>query len=107
VESWLWETVMFRSRRAKILSAVGVLALVMVISGFALTRGYLMRFNVNGERISRERFYAYADDALNSEEFKLGCGQGEPAFGWLYVYEINCFDTQAGVESYMATRYPR
>lgn len=98
---------MLQSKRAKILSLVGVLALIMVISGFALTRGYLIRFNVNGERISRETFYAYADDAMASEQFTLGCAQGEPAFGLLYVYEVNCFDTQAAVEAYMAARYPR
>lgn len=98
---------MSRSKRAKILSVVGALALIMVISGFALTRGYLMRFNVNGERISRETFYEYANDAMASTQYTLGCAQGEPAFGWLYIYEINCFDTREALDAYMEMRYPR
>lgn len=98
---------MLKSKRAKILSVVGALALIMAISGFALTRGYLIRFNLNGEQISRETFYAYANDAMNAKQFTLGCAQGEPAVGWLYIYEVNCFDTQAGVDAYMAARYPR
>ena len=98
---------MLRTKRAKILGVVGILAVILAISGIALMRGYLIRFNLNGERISREAFYEYSNEAKTATQFTLGCAQGDVALGWLYIFEVNCFATQAGVDAYMAARYPR
>lgn len=82
-----------------VLGSVGVLALLVVVGGFAFTRGYFMHFVVRGETISREAFFELADDvAANGNT--IHC-TSEWTVGWLYLYETHCFDTDAEVIAYM------
>ncbi|MEP7293667.1 MAG: hypothetical protein ABI835_17905 [Chloroflexota bacterium] len=97
---------MLKSKKVKILTSVGALVLVVVVSGFALSRGYLIRFNVNDQPISRDAFYANAFAAPESQ-IPMHCAQVHPALGLLYVYEVNCFATQDAVSTYMEMRYPQ
>jgi hypothetical protein len=98
-----------RSKWRIILGMVGALALIVVVGGFAMSRGYLMRFNMNETQISREAFYRAAYDLRNfgaysviNPERAMHC-TSEWALGWSTVYEIHCFDTPEAVNGYMET----
>lgn len=95
---------MLKSKRAKILSVVGALALIMVISGFALTRGYLMRFVVNDEQISRDAYFEMVE-RINQTNGSMYCAP-EWRLGLVYFYEVQCFDTMEALNEYMEVRHP-
>ena len=70
------------------MTAVAALVLVVGVSGFALTRGYLMRFIVNDTEISRDAYYQMAYDPAAPSRTCTA----EWTVGWIYFYEIHCFD---------------
>ena len=85
--------------KSKVRIALGIFAalvLILVIGGFAFSRGYFMRFVVEGVEVSRDQFLQDAETGMSRY-----CAQGEWAVGWFYIYETHCFNTQAEVETYM------
>ena len=94
---------LLRSNRVKLLVFVAALVLVVGVSGFAMTRGYLMRFYVNDAEISRDAYYQMAYDSLDNPTNtpSLGC-TSEWTVGFVYFYEIHCFDSPEALNAYMA-----
>jgi hypothetical protein len=92
---------MFASRKIRIALGIAAFALMIGMSGFAFSRGYFMRFVVEGQALSRDQFYDLANRAAQDPSIRVACAQGEWAVGWLYVYEVHCFDTQDEVIAYM------
>lgn len=91
--------------RPKIAQGVAALALVVVI-GFAFSRGYFMHYVVEGQSYSRDEFLALVDEATRNPDIRISCAQGAPALGWLYVYEVHCFDTEEEVLRFMNVGQP-
>lgn len=91
--------------RSKVARGVAALALI-VVAGFAFSRGYFMHFVVEGQSYSRDEFLALADKAARNPEIRVACAQGSPALGWLYVYEVQCFDTEEEVIRFMNVGQP-
>ncbi len=85
----------------KIALGMAALVLVLVAGGFAFSRGYFIHFVVEGKTLSRDEFYALADESLRDPDVHVNCAQGEWIPGWLYIYEIHCFDTQEEVSAFM------
>jgi len=86
-----------RSKKFRIGASIfAALVLIVVVGGFAFSRGYFMRFVVEGKDISRDQFLADAETGMSRY-----CAQGEWAVGWFYIYETHCFNTEAEVETYM------
>jgi hypothetical protein len=79
-----------------------VLTLLVVGSGFALSRGYLMRFVLNEQTISRDAFYrnAYAPSAKQTTTY---CTSGA-ALGFVYLWEVQCFSTPDALDDFMTGR---
>ena len=98
--------IMIRSRKLRIvLSIAGVLVLVVGVSGFALSRGYLIHYLIDDQTISRDEFYHLVDEAEQGQPVHLACAQGELALGWLYVYESHCFTSETAMQSYMKQHF--
>ena len=74
-----------------------LLAIATVILGtmafFAVGREVL-----NGRT---QAFDEWAVESLRNPDIHINCAQGEWTPGWLYVYEVHCFDTQEEVTAYM------
>lgn len=95
-----------KPKRKIILGVVAALALVLIVGGFAFSRGYLMHFVVEGQTLSRDEFYALADASLTNPDIHINCAQGEWTPGWLYIYEVHCFDTHEEVVEFMGLNQP-
>lgn len=80
-----------------VLGIFAALILIFVVGGFAFSRGYFMRFVVEGVDVSRDQFLEDAETGMSRY-----CAQGEWAIGWFYIYETHCFNTQGEVNSYMS-----
>lgn len=79
---------------------IAVLALVIVASGFAVSRGYLMRFVVDGTDISREAYYHNAYARVQDQP-PLYCTSGA-SLGLVYVWEVQCFSTSDALDNFMS-----
>lgn len=88
----------FKSKRTRLLTVVAALVLVVGACGFALTRGYLMRFVVNDTEISRDVYYQMAYDPAAPSRTCTA----DWTVGWIYFYEIHCFDSEAALSAYIA-----
>ena len=96
---------MLKSKKLRIaLGVVATLILIVGAAGFALTRGYLIHFLIDDQTISRDAFYQNAF-APADEQIPTYCAQGDWTLGWLYVYEVHCFSTQAAVDTYMQQHF--
>lgn len=84
----------------RLLGIVAALALVVVAAGFAVSRGYLMRFVVDDQTISRE---AYLDNAYDTSDnhIPMYCTSGA-AVGFVYLWEVRCYTTAAALDAYMS-----
>jgi hypothetical protein len=89
---------MFRSKRWILLFAAFALVLVVGVTGFAFSRGYFMRFIVDGVELSRDQFLALAESAADNQTVAY-CAGGEFSFSEGYV--IRCFDTHEEVNAYL------
>jgi hypothetical protein len=89
---------MFRSKRWVVLGIALVLVLVVGVTGFAFSRGYLNRYIVDGVELSRDQFLALAETASNIETAAY-CVQGEFSFSEGYV--IRCFDPEGELTALM------
>lgn len=76
------------------------LALIVTVvgTGFAFSRGYLMRFFYEGIELSRDQYLALADESLESG-VDVYCGV--PAMTLAKGYRVHCFDTQQEVTVFM------
>lgn len=83
----------------RLLGIVVTMVLVIGVCGFALTRGYLMRFVVDDMTISRE---AYLDNAYApaDEQIPMYCTSGATV-GIVYLWEVRCYTTSAALSAYM------
>jgi hypothetical protein len=79
---------------------IAALALVVVVSGFALSRGYLMRFVVNGADISRDEYYRRAYASLE-DQTSMYCTSGA-TLGFVYLWEVQCFSTPDELDNFMS-----
>ena len=80
------------------------LVLIIVVSGFAISRGYLMHFLIDNQTISRDDFYRNAY-APADQQIPMHCVQGDWSVGWLYLYEVHCFSTDAAADAYMQQHF--
>ncbi|MBI1258464.1 MAG: hypothetical protein GC204_13435 [Chloroflexi bacterium] len=83
---------------------ITALVLVVVIGGFAMSRGYLMHFLIDNQTISRDDFYRNAF-APADQQIPMHCVQGDWTPGWLYIYEVHCFSTDAAAADYMRQHF--
>ncbi len=89
-----------KSKKLRVgIGIAAVLVVIVLLSGFALSRGYLMHFLVNEQTISRNEFYQLAETA-GQTQVNLSCTSAWKV-GWLYLYETHCFDTETALEAYM------
>ena len=96
----------FRSIKFRIgLSIFTALLLIVVISGFAMSRGYLMHFLIDDQTISRDQFFQLADEAAAGKSIHVGCAQGDWTLGWLYIYENHCFTSDDALDIYMKEHF--
>lgn len=85
-----------------ILSVAGILVLVLLIGGFAISRGYLTRHVFNGKDISRDEYFQLVEPVRDTDKM-LGCVPNM-VLG-LVVYEVQCFDTEAAVDAYLRQKH--
>ena len=78
---------------------------ILVVGGFALSRGYLMHFLLDDQTISRDQFYQLYEEAEQGKPIHIGCAQGDWTLGWLYVYESHCFTDDAALNAYMKQHF--
>ena len=80
------------------------LLLIIVVTGFAWSRDYLIHFLYDEQTISRDDFlrnaYAPAD-----QQMYMACAQGDWALGWLYLYEVHCFRSEPEMRAYMKAHF--
>ena len=90
-----------KSKRFRIRFGIfAALVLLLVVSGFAISRGYLMHFLIDDQPISRDDFYRNAY-APADQQIPMHCVQGDWTVGWVYLYEVHCFSTDAAADAYM------
>ena len=90
----------FRAKLVLLLMAVFSVGVIVGVTGFAFSRGYMMRFIVNDVELSRDEYVALAYRAEADENVSIYCAQGE--FSLSEGYVIYCFDTQEEVTAFMA-----
>ena len=73
--------------------------LLIVLGGFAISRGYFMHFFYEGAELSRDEYLALVDEAAAGRVY-VHCAQAEFTLSSGYV--SNCFDTAAEVMAFMA-----
>ncbi|MFN8448168.1 MAG: hypothetical protein U0521_06170 [Anaerolineae bacterium] len=84
----------------RLVGIVAALALVMVAAGFAVSRGYLMRFTLDDAPISRDWFFDNAYDTSDNQT-PMYCTSGA-AVGFIYLWEVRCYTTSAALDAYMS-----
>ncbi len=97
---------LLKSKRFRIRFGIfAALVLVVVVSGFAMSRGYLMHFLLDDQTISRDQFYQLYEEAKQGKPIHVGCAQGDWTLGWLYLYESHCFTDDAALNAYMQQHF--
>lgn len=94
---------LLKSTKVRLLLSAAVLALVVGVMGISMSNGYLMRFVVDGVEISRDAYYQRAYESLENPDdaVSLGC-TSEWTVGFVYFYEIHCFESDEALRAYMA-----
>ena len=93
---------LWRTRGGTILSIAGILVLIVLIGGFAFSRGYFVRYVFNGEDLSRDQYFQMVETVRRTDTM-MGCAP-QWSLEAVYIYEIQCFDTEEAVMSYMKQR---
>ncbi|HVU13973.1 MAG TPA: hypothetical protein VHD90_21995 [Phototrophicaceae bacterium] len=95
---------LLKSKKLRIgLGIFAALVLMVVIGGFALSRGYLIHFTLDDQTISRDQFYTLYEAAEQGQPINVYCFPNG-SLGWLYVYEDRCFSTESAADAYMKLR---
>ncbi len=95
---------LLKSKKRRIgFGILGTLVLIVVIGGFALSRGYLIHFLLDDKTISRDQFYTLYEEAEQGQPVNVYCFPNG-TLGWLYVYEDRCFSSEAAANTYMRQR---
>lgn len=83
-----------------LLGFVAAFVLIVGVTGFALSRGYLMRFVVNDSDITRDEYYRNAYDT-SPERMPMYCTSGA-TLGFVYLWEVRCYSTHEALDAYMS-----